>query len=111
MAPGPGRASTEAGAPVELLGLASVVGDGSKPLTKLAGLYEAARSAALCVRRERFTSLRFRESATASIAVSDGVNGTSGAPSREGGECAGVAGRDRREGGIADMARFDGNLR
>lgn len=71
---------------------------------------EAARSAALCVRFDKLRSLRFRELATASMAVSDGVKGIS-APSREGGEEAGVAGRDRRARGMADMARLDGNRR
>lgn len=110
MAPGPGRASTDVGTHTEGVGLSSEVGDGSKPLTKLAGRNDAARSAVLCVRLCKLTSLRFRDSATASIAVSEGVRGTS-APSREGGEELGDAGRERRVRGRADMAKFEGNRR
>lgn len=110
IAPGPGRASTEVGTHTEGVGLSSEVGDGSKPLTKLAGRNDAARSAVLCVRLCKLTSLRFRDSATASIAVSEGVRGTS-APSREGGEELGEAGRDLRVRGRADMAKFEGNRR
>lgn len=110
MAPGPGRASTDVGTHTEGVGLSSEVGDGSKPLTKLAGRNDAARSAVLCVRLCKLTSLRFRDSATASIAVSDGVRGTS-APSREGGDELGDAGRDLRVRGRADMAKFEGNRR
>lgn len=44
------------------------------------------------------------------MAVSEGVSGTS-APSRDGGDEFGVAGRERRDRGKVDMARFEGNRR